>query len=174
MEIESLDRNVYAMECMYIQGCVFLSAMREVYDNGYYDISDHKDLYESKLKKIGFGNFPKVLQLFDFMELFTKLVAQGATLDTLVAFKMSNQPKGFGEWIDDEMMQIMPFNKLLAIKQMVCANIQNVADTEVSPLQSDRFPYASVISADRFVQTNQWPVMDTPACPSYAQKNEMV
>ncbi len=158
--MDLLDRNLYAIECMYIHGCVFLHTLKIAMETDYYDISEHRDIYTKRLHEIGFGEYPNVMQLMDFMELFTKLVAQGVTLDAVIDDKISTQPKGFGDLVDDDMFREIPFKQLLALKKNVCKAHQN---PHVSQLQDTKFPFASVISADGVILSNNWP-KEPPPC----------
>ena len=157
-----LDKNLYAIQCMYLEGCVFLYTMKKSMNGGHYDIAEHQSLYMAKLFELGFGEYPNVMRLMDFMDMFTKLVAEGVTVDVIVENKLNKQVKGFGDWIDDDLVKKLSYEDLVKLRTQVCRDVDMLASG--SARISSQFPYASVISAEGVKRMSDWNVDTVPSC----------
>jgi len=162
--MSGLDKNLYAIQCMYLEGCVFLYTMKKSMSGDHYDIAEHQSLYMTKLFEMGFGEYPKVMRLMDFMDMFTKLVAEGVTLDVIVENKLNKQPRGFGDWIDDVLVAKLSYEDLVKLRIQVCGEVDGARREGVPPRSSDQFPYASVISAEGVQRLSDWSSDNVPSC----------
>jgi len=162
--MSEVDKNLYAIQCMYLHGCVFSSTMQEAIAlggaDGNYDIAEHQDLYMKKLYQLGFGEYPNVMRLMDFMDMFTKIVAEGVDINVIIENKLNKQPKGFASWIDDALVDKLPYNELVKLREQICSGKKVSESTAVS----HKYPYASVISPYGVQRMSEWGLDDVPPC----------
>lgn len=138
-------RKDYALKGLNVIACMFVSSYYDTLKQyGSYDIQKHNQLFLNKFKDFGYAG-SRMDDFLPFYEMYSNTIEVGVPMRKLLTKKsehVANSQKGFADFVDDNIMQMVPVVKLDEYISLNCNS--NYLDIVMTPDSKLTFQNESV------------------------------